>query len=323
MLSQTAAQLLKQLAAEGVSPWLVATGAREILPASPSCGAAAGLLRGAVAPAADPVAVRRACDALRGAFAASGGQQGRVSVPVDPRAAHDAAALVAAARTASGEVGRPNLLIRVPATTAGLSAMADCLAMSISVHADLVFSAERYEEFLDAYLTGMERALAAGRPLGRITASASVPVGVLDAEVDSRLPEAANPDGPAAGVRGTAAVALARQLHRLREQRLGGDWWRVLRAAGAEPPLLVWTGVGPWHVGELVGWNTAQAASLEVLEAAGARGGLRGDTLLNAHGEARRALAALEGLGVRMRDVAQDLEAAELSRLRQAWPFTS
>ncbi|MEV7557087.1 transaldolase, partial [Streptomyces sp. NPDC089795] len=125
------------------------------------------------------------------------------------------------------------------------------------------------------------------------------------------------------GVRGTAAVALARQLHRLREERLGSDWWRVLRAAGAEPPSLVWTGVGPRHVGELIGWNTAQAASLEVLEAAGARGGLRGDTLLNAHEEARRALEALEALGVRMRDVARDLEAAELSRLRRAWPFTS
>ncbi|MFG2487219.1 transaldolase family protein [Streptomyces virginiae] len=322
MLSQPAAQLLEQLAAEGVSPWLIATGTREILPASPSSRAAA-LLRGAVAPAADPAAVRRACDALRGVFAASGGQQGRVSVPVDPRSAHDASALVAAARTASGEVGRPNLLIRVPATTAGLSAMADCLAMSISVDADLVFSPERYEEFLDAYLTGMERALAAGRPLGRITASASVPVGVLDAEVDSRLPQSPAPAGPAAGLRGTAAVALARQLHRLREQRLGSAWWRVLRAAGAEPPLLVWTGVGPWHVGELVGWNTAQAASLEVLEAAGARGGLRGDTLLNAHEEARRAWQALEGLGIRMRDVARDLEAAELSRLRQVWPFTS
>ncbi|MFB6994465.1 transaldolase family protein [Streptomyces virginiae] len=322
MLSQPAAQLLEQLAAEGVSSWLVATGAREIVPASPSCRAAA-LLRGAVAPAADPAAVRRACDVLRGAFAASGGQQGRVSVPVDPRAAYDASALVAAARTTSGAVGRPNLLVRVPATTAGLSAMADCLAMSISVDADLVFCTERYEEFLDAYLTGMERALAAGRPLGRITAAASVPVGALDAEVDRRLPGSATPAAPAADLRGTAAVALARQLHRLREQRLSGDWWRVLRAAGAEPPSLVWTGVGPWHVGALVGWNTAQAASLEVLEAAGARGGLRGDTLLNAHGEARRAVEALEGLGIRMRDVARDLEVAELSRLRQAWPFTS
>lgn len=323
MLSQPAEALLKQLTAEGVSPWLVAASARDILPASPSYHPTTALLRGAVAPAAAPAAVRRACDALRDTFLTSGGRHGRVSLPVDPHRAHDAQALVSAARGTDGEVGRPNLLIRIPATTAGFSAMEDCLAMSVSVDVDLVFSAERYGEFLDAYLTGMERALAAGRPLRGIAAVASVPVGVLDAEVNSRLAALETPGAPAAGARDTAAVALARQLYRMREQRLSGDWWRVLRAAGAEPPGLVWTAVGPWHVSELVGWNTAQAASREVLEAAAARGGLKGDTLLNAHREADSALEGLERLGIRMRDVAQALEAAELRRLQRAWTLRS
>ncbi|MFF5447502.1 transaldolase family protein [Streptomyces sp. NPDC012888] len=321
MMSQPAMELLKQLAAEGVSPWLAA-GGPEFLPGALYRPTGASLLHGAVVPDADPDAARRACDTLWDVFLTSGGRHGRVSVPVDPRVAHDAQALLAEARALRAAVGRPNLLVRVPATAAGLAALADCLAEGISVDADLVFSAERYDEVLTAYLTGLERALAAGRPLHETVAVTSVPVGTLDTEVDTRL--AGLPAGPDRdGARNTAAAAVARLMYRTREERMEGDWWRVLRAAGAVPPGLLWTAVEPRHIGALVGWNTGQAATADVLEEAVATGGLSGDTLLNAHEDGRKALALLEDLGIRMAEVTEVLETMELTRLQHAWKLSS
>ncbi|MGR4881635.1 transaldolase family protein [Streptomyces sp. LARHCF249] len=319
MLSQPAIALLRQLASEGVSPWLAATSEEEFLPGPLSRAARSGLVHGVVAPALGPAVVRRACDALWDAFLTSESRYGRVSVPVDPRIAHDAEALVAAARRVHADVGRPNLLARIPATPAGLAALEDCLALGISVDVDLVFSAERYDEVLGAYLAGTERALAAGLELQQVTATASVPVDVLDAEVNTRLAALSEPALPVSRARDTAAVAVAREMYRVRERRLGSGWWRVLRAAGAVPPALVWTTVEPRHVSALIGWNTAQATSLEVLESAALHEELCGDTLLGAHEEGRRALDLLERLGIRMPDVAGALETGQLTRLQRAW----
>ncbi|MGW5401032.1 transaldolase family protein, partial [Streptomyces sp. NPDC003952] len=268
-------------------------------------------------------AARRSCDTLQGLFVASAGRYGRVSVPVDPHTAHAAKALVAAARQVHADVGRPNLLTRIPATRAGLLALEDCLALGISVEVCLVFSAERYEQALGACLSGMERALAAGLDLRGIMATASVPVGVLDAEVNARLAALPGPAPRTARARDTAALAVARAVYRVREQRLTTSWWKVLQAAGATPPGLLWTTAGPRHVSALIGWNTAQAVSPEVLETAALDGELRGDTLLGAHEEGRRALEALEGLGIRMPEVARALEAVHIARLQDAWRLRS
>ncbi|MFB6615692.1 transaldolase family protein [Streptomyces sp. NPDC085524] len=323
MLSRPAISLLKQLASEGVSPWLDAANAEDLFPGALSHGEAAGLVHGIVARTLAPAALRRACDALWDTFVTSDGLHGRVSVPVDPRAAGDAKALVAAARHVHAVVGRANLQARIPATPAGLLALAECLALGISVEAGLVFSAERYEAVLQAYLTGMERALAAGLDLRGITATASVPVGVLDSEVNTRLAALPGPALPAARARDTAALAVAREVYGVREQRLATGWWQVLRAAGATPPGLLWTTGSPRHISALIGWNTAHAFSLEALEAAALQEELRGDTLLGGHEEGRRALDALARLGIRMPDVAQELETVGLTRLRRAWTLRS
>ncbi|MFJ2750030.1 hypothetical protein [Streptomyces sp. NPDC087297] len=142
-------------------------------------------------------------------------------------------------------------------------------------------------------------------------------MGLLDAEVNAR-PAAPYGTGQETA-HGTAALAVARRIYRAREERLGTDWWRVLRAAGAMPPGLLWTAPGPGRVGALVEWNTAQAAPPEVFETAARQVELRGDTLLNAHADGQGALAALEALRIRMADVARTLEAAEPDRLRREW----
>lgn len=341
MKRESASALLQRLYAEGVAPWASRTAAPH--PADAPHGAAAPArdgtagpaptpdrsepaiadpplpFVGALVPPSSPGAARRACDALLSVHRLTDGRHGHVSVPVDPRAAHDARALTAAARALRRAVGRANLLVRVPATPAGLAALSDCLAEGVGVDVSLLFGAERYVRVLDAYFTGMERALAAGLSLHGLGCVTSFPVGPLDAAVRALLgrPPCGDADGePWCAV----ALAVARQVFRLREERLASPWWRVLRSAGARPPRLLWTEPECRHIGALVGWNTAVALPAAVLEAAPDDLEPRGDTLLNRHAEGARTLAALERRGIPMAELARVLEARELSRLQHTWP---
>ncbi|MEV0410447.1 transaldolase family protein [Streptomyces sp. NPDC050448] len=317
MVSQGAGALLKQLVSEGVSPWLSTQDPAEFdaRVRYPTLGAH---FHNALAPGgSSPAQLRRACDLLLPVHEISKGTVGQVSVPVSPRWAHDAKALGVAARAVHRTVDRPNALVRIPMTPAGLEVLSGCLADGIGVHASMVFSDERYAEVLDAYLDGLERSLSCGRTLGDAPMVASFPVGLLDAAVDARLDELRV--GPRHEVRGAAGLAVARTMYRLREERLSGDWWRVLRANGAPQPRLLWGTGADGGVGALVGWNTALALSVDTLEAATRKPELTGDTLLNADGEAACALRALERLGVPARRVAAVLETEELARLQHSW----
>ncbi|MEW2412402.1 transaldolase family protein [Streptomyces sp. NPDC046866] len=314
MVSQGAGALLRQLVSEGVSPWLSARDPEEFASAAryPTLG---GHFHNALAPAGTTAAqARRTCDLLLPVFEASRGTVGHVSVPVAPRWAHDAPALLEAARALHRAVGRPNALVRMPMTPAGLAVLADCLAEGIGVHACLVFSDERYAEVLDAYVAGLERSLASGRALGSAPMVASFPAAVFDREVDARLDELGVAVDHA--VRGAAGLAVARRMYRIREERLSGDWWRVLRANGAPQPRLLWGPGADGGVGALIGWNTALALSLDALESAALDPALTGDTLLSAEAEAACALRALERLGVRVPELAAVLEAQEVARLQ-------
>lgn len=348
MQRESASALLQRLAAEGVAPWASCAAASHpadapptgqsaqpptgcpgrppAMPSAPTPDRSEPAIAdsplpfvGALVPPSSPGAARRACDALLRVHRLTDGRHGHVSVPVDPRAAHDARALTAAARALRGAVGRANLLVRIPATPAGLAALSDCLAEGVGVDVTLVFGAERYVRVLDAYFTGMERALAAGLSLHGLGCVTSFPVGPLDAAVRTLLGRP--PCGDADGAPWcAAALALARQVFRLREQRLASPWWRVLRSAGAQPPRLLWTEPECRHIAALVGWNTAVALPAAVLEAAPDDLEPRGDTLLNRHAEGARTLAALERRGVRMAELARVLEARELTRLQRTWP---
>ena len=131
--------------------------------------------------------VRWACDVLRPAYDATDGVDGRVSIEVDPRLAHDTEQTVAEARQLWWLVDRPNLFIKIPATIAGLPAITQCLAEGISINVTLIFSRRRYAEVMDAFLDGIERARAAGRDLTRSASVASFFVSRVDTEIDQRL----------------------------------------------------------------------------------------------------------------------------------------
>src|SRR5690348_7550172 len=182
--------------------------------------------------------VRWACDVLRPVYDATGGQDGRVSLEVDPRLARDTAKTIAEARALWWMVDRPNLFIKIPATEEGLPAITACVAEGIKVNVTLIFSLERYGQVIDAYMAGLEGALAAGRDISTLASVASFFVSRMDTEVDRRLDQLGTPE--AAALRGKAAIANARLAYELYEQRLATPRWQALAQAGAKVQRPLW-----------------------------------------------------------------------------------
>jgi transaldolase len=177
--------------------------------------------------------IRSACDVLRPVYDATHGVDGRVSIEVDPRLAHDAAEAITEARQLWRLVDKPNLFIKIPATEAGLPAIAQCLAEGISINVTLIFSLQRYAAVIETFLEGMERALAAGRDLSTLASVASFFVSRVDTEIDKRLDHLATPEARA--LKGKAAIANARLAYEYYERVFTLDRWGALAAAGAQP----------------------------------------------------------------------------------------
>ena len=182
--------------------------------------------------------VRWACDVLRPIYDTTEGVDGRVSIEVDPRLAHDTEATIAEARALWWAVDRPNLFIKIPAARQGLPAITACLAEGISINITLIFSLQRYEQVTGAFLDGMERARQAGRDLPSIGSVASFFVSRVDTEVDSRLDKIGT--GEAAALRGRAAIANARLAYQHYERVFSSPRWAALAAAGARPQRPLW-----------------------------------------------------------------------------------
>ncbi len=185
--------------------------------------------------------VRAGCDVLRSAYDASGGVDGRVSIEVDPRLAHDEERTVAEARALWWLVDRPNLLIKIPATKASVPAITRCLAEGISVNVTLIFSLARYREVMDAFLAGLEQRVAAGGSLDGLESVASFFVSRVDTEFDNRLDLIAKESGDDARVaaatrlRGEAAIANARLAYQAYEEVFSSDALAGSRRARCAP----------------------------------------------------------------------------------------
>jgi len=173
--------------------------------------------------------VRNAADIFRPVFDATGGVDGRVSIEVSPDLAHDTDATVAEAKKLSAAVDRPNTLIKIPATKAGLPAITEVIAAGISVNVTLIFSLERYAEVIEAYLAGLERAKDAGIDLSQIHSVASFFVSRVDTEVDKRL-TAIGTDA-ALELKSLAGVANARLAYELFEKTFAAN-----TEGGMNPP---------------------------------------------------------------------------------------
>jgi transaldolase len=269
--------------------------------------------------------VRWACDVLRPVYDQTDGRDGRVSIEVDPRIAHETERTVAEARALWWLVDRPNLFVKIPATLAGLPAISQCLSEGISVNVTLIFSLERYEAVLAAFLDGMERAREAGLDLSRIGSVASFFVSRVDTEVDKRLDKIGSEDARA--LRGAAAIANARLAYQRYEKVFASLRWQALADAGAAPQRPLWASTGvkdpeyddTRYVVELVAPGTVNTMPEATLEAMADHGEVRGDTVRGAYADAQAVLDRLAELGVDYDDVVQILEDEGVEKFETSW----
>ena len=264
--------------------------------------------------------VRWACDVMRPAYEASGGQDGRVSIEVDPRVAHDTEATIAEARALWWLVDRPNMFVKIPATQNGLEAISTALAEGISINVTLIFSLRRYDQVLGAFLDGMTRAHAAGRDLASIASVASFFVSRVDTETDRRLDATGSP--AARALRGKAAIANARLAYQRFEQACASERWKALAAAGMRPQRPLWASTGvkdpayddTRYVDRLVAPGVVNTMPEATLRAVADHGRIRGDTVRGTYEESQRVLDGLAALGVSYDDIVRVLEEEGVSK---------
>ncbi|MFC8454675.1 transaldolase [Kitasatospora sp. NPDC057223] len=274
--------------------------------------------------------VRDAADVLRPVYDASNGRDGRVSIEVDPRLAHETAATIAEAKQLWWLVDRPNVLIKIPATKAGLPAITEVIGRGISVNVTLIFSLERYRAVVDAYLAGLEHAKAKGLDLSAIESVASFFVSRVDTEIDKRLDKAGAKD-----LRSKAALANARLAYQAYEEVFGSvdgstapsARWKALEAAGANPQRPLWASTGvkdpalpdTLYVTELVAPGTVNTMPEATLEATGDHGVVTAGTITANYADAKAVMDAIAAAGVDYDDVVQVLEDEGVSKFEQSW----
>ncbi|MGW2703816.1 transaldolase [Streptomyces sp. NPDC001340] len=269
--------------------------------------------------------VRAAADILRPVYDATGGRDGRVSIEVDPRLAHHTVATVAEARQLAWLVDRPNVMIKIPATKAGLPAITEVIGLGISVNVTLIFSLERYREVMAAYLAGLEKARERGLDLSRIHSVASFFVSRVDSEIDKRLTALGTDE--ALALKGRAALANARLAYEAYEDVFASEGWLALAAdkANKQRPLWASTGVkdpaykDTLYVDELVAPGTVNTMPEATLKATADHGEITGDTVTGGYAQARADLAAVERLGISYDEVVQRLEDEGVAKFETAW----
>jgi len=269
--------------------------------------------------------VRWACEVLRPVYDATHGADGRVSIEVDPRLAHVTERTVAEARQLWWLVDRPNLFIKIPATKAGLPAIAQCLAEGISVNVTLIFSLERYAAVMEAFVEGVERARAAGHDLSNLASVASFFVSRVDTEIDKRLDKVGSAE--AKELRGKAAIANARLAFQKYEEVFASPRWQALAEAGARPQRPLWASTGvkdpsyddTQYVVELVTGGVVNTMPEPTLDAVADHGVVRGDTIRGMYADAEKVMADLAAAGIDVAEVVQVLEDEGVEKFETSW----
>jgi transaldolase len=252
--------------------------------------------------------VRHAAEVLRPVYERSAGRDGFVSFECTPDLAGDTDATVAQALELWRRLAAPNVMIKVPATEAGVAAIEQLTRRGVNVNVTLLFSVARYEQVIDAYLRGLEARAAAGEPLKQISSVASFFVSRIDVKADRVL----SADSP---LRGRVAIANARVAYQRFLERFAGERWEALRRRGARPQLPLWASTGTkdpayrdvLYVEELIGpdvVNTMPEATLRAF----ADHGRVARTLDADPGEAERTLTAAGAAGVDLERITGDLE---------------
>ena len=270
--------------------------------------------------------VRNACDVLAKAYETSHGVDGRVSIEVDPRVAHDADKTIAQAIELWKIVDRPNLLIKIPAMEEGLPAITAVIAEGFSVNVTLIFSVERHRLVMDAYLAGLEKAKEAGHDLSRIHSVASFFVSRVDTEIDKRLEDIGTEE--ALALRGQAGVANARLAYAAYEEVfVGGHRFEALKADGVRVQRPLWASTGvknpdysdTLYVTELVAPNTVNTMPEKTIDAVADHGEIKGDTVSGTAEAAQEVFDKLEAIGIDLTDVFLVLENDGVDKFKKSW----
>lgn len=269
--------------------------------------------------------VREACDVLAPIYRQTRGQDGRVSIEVDPRLAVKSEETAEMARRLHRTVDRENVMIKIPATEEGLEPIAATLAEGISVNVTLIFSLERYRAVINAYLTGLERALEQGRDLSKIHSVASFFVSRVDSEVDARLEQIGTEQ--ALALKGRAGLANARLAYQVFQEAFSSERWKLLAEAGAVVQRPLWASTGTkdpaypdtMYVDGLVAPDTVNTLPEKTLEAAADHAEVTGDTITGTYDDSERVLNELEQLGISYQEVVEKLEREGVDKFVASW----
>src|SRR3954454_10766456 len=264
--------------------------------------------------------IRDACDVLKPAYDAAQGADGYVSMEVEPGIAYDTEKSFEQARWIAQEVDRPNLMVKIPATMAGLPAIEDCTAHGTSINITLIFSLQRYKAVVEAYLRGLERLIAGGGDPSKIASVASFFVSRVDTEADKRL--AGHEE-----LRGKLAIANAKLAYQHYLEAFSGPRWEFLEGKGANKQRCLWASTSTKnpdyrdviYVEELVGPDTVNTMPLETIRAFQDHGEVRGDTVLEGIEEANELLHELASAGVDYDDVTLTVEAEGVQKFADSF----
>ena len=265
--------------------------------------------------------VRQACDLFTSIYESTQGVDGRVSIEVDPRLAHDTDGTIAAGKELWSIIDRPNLMIKVPATLEGLPAITALIAAGISVNVTLIFSVKRYGQVIEAFIKGVEQC----EDPSKVHSVASFFISRIDSSIDALLKK--NGTAEATALLGKAAIANAHLAYQLFEEKFATDRWSALAGKGAHKQRPLWASTGvkdpayedTRYVVELIAPNTVNTMPQSTLDAVIDHGVIRGNTITDHYGAAVEVLKALSGLGISLDEVTTELEIDGVKKFAQAW----
>ncbi|WP_341678514.1 transaldolase [Niveibacterium sp. SC-1] len=268
--------------------------------------------------------VQRACDLMRPVFDESKGDAGYVSLEVSPTLAHDEEGTVAAARRLHAEVARDNVLIKIPATAAGLKAISRAIGEGISINVTLMFSLSDVDGVAEAYISGLEALAAKGGDISKVKSVASLFLSRSDTAIDAKLDAAG---GDALALRGKTAVALAKLAYARWQEIFGSPRFAALKAKGARVQPMLWASTGTknpafpdlLYVEPLVGPDTVNTLPDGTLAALLDHGKVSGNTLVEGVAQARAHFEALKGAGIDVKEVGANLQKDGLTQFDQAF----
>jgi transaldolase len=269
--------------------------------------------------------VRDAADLFKPVYDDTEGQDGRVSIEVEPSLAHDTAGTIEQAKLLWDIVGRENVFVKIPATKAGLPAITESLAAGISVNVTLIFSLERYKAVAAAFLAGLEKAVDNGHDVTKMASVASFFVSRVDTEVDKRLDAIGSDEAKA--LKGKAAIANARLAFEAYEEIFDTDRWRELETVGAKPQRPLWASTGTkdpsysptLYVDNLVTKGVVNTMPEATIKAVEEHSEISGDTVRGNYAADRKVIDDLEKLGISYNEVVQVLEDEGVAKFDASW----